>query len=148
MKICVFRSPDHDPAHQLAKALNHLHRCHPGAVIDVLLPEGADEERIHGASAVHDYRHAGLATVWPLLRRLRASRYDLFVVLFPSARLRLLAASCGAARKAVLLQNGRLVPLTDSLPRAFLSECLLLARGRTRYWRAWLSVHLRHVSRT
>lgn len=148
MRICVFRSPDHDSAHPLAKALSYLRRCHPGAVIDVLLPEGADEGRTHGASTVHYYRHAGLTTVWSLLRRLRVSRYDLFVVLFPSSKLRLLAASCGAARKAVLLQNGRLVPLTDSLPRAFFRESFLMARGRTKYWRAWLSVHVRHVSRT
>jgi hypothetical protein len=76
------------------------------------------------------------------LRRLRAARYGVLVVMFDTPRLRLFAALSGAKRCACVTADGRFLEWKGSVLR---EAGLLLLRellGRVAYLILWLGVHL------
>ena len=72
-----------------------------------------------------------------LIRRIRKERYEIFVVMFDSFQLRMLAALSGASRNMVCLPQGRLLPLSSNLLSVVLEELLL--KG---HWRSELCIYV------
>ena len=85
---------------------------------------------------------------WAHVRRIRAARFDCFIVVFRSPQLRLLAALSGAPRCECWGADNEILPLSRSVPVALLARLLHAVRGRLVYARVWMSVHLWPVHAT
>ena len=142
-RICALYS--HGPHY--ARVLRHLRRAYPDAVITALVPPGFPNEPLEGlahkrldlpAKAARRRGFAALRAILPVIRR---GRYDLFVVMFDSFRLRLLAALSGARERRCFTADGRFIPLRLSLARLLAGTAWRNLRGRVTYWRIRWIVH-------
>lgn len=83
-----------------------------------------------------------------IVRAIRRQRLDVFVVLFDSPRLRLLAALSGARERQCCLVDGRTLPVRVTIAGNVFRTLGGRLRGQFRYARIWLSVHLTRVGRS
>ncbi len=148
-RICALYS--HGPHY--ARALQHLRRTYPEAVVTALVPPGFPTEPLEGiahkrldmpAEAVSRRGLAALRALAPVLRR---GRYDLFVVMFDSFRLRVVASLSGARERRCFTADGRFIPLRLSLLRLLAGMAWRNARGRITYWRIRHIVYHQPVNR-
>ncbi|MBN2311479.1 MAG: hypothetical protein JXR94_21055 [Candidatus Hydrogenedentes bacterium] len=147
-KICVFYSIRHN----FERVLENVRKRMPHAAITAMVPKGyaiTARERSWVNDIVETerdkYTVKDIGAFFRLLRLARAGRYDRFIVLFASARHRILAGASGARVCECWTLDGHIVPLSRhalSVPIRLLCDA---AVGRLWYWRAWLSVHRRRV---
>lgn len=113
-----------------AKTLHRLREAYPDARITAIVPAGfpvAEQERkwvdeIVVTERAH-YSPRDVAASMRLIARLRKARYGLFVVMFPSAQLGILASLCGARRRACAPPQGTLIPMYAGPLRTVAGEC-------------------------
>ncbi|HNR31308.1 MAG TPA: hypothetical protein PKI11_10500 [Candidatus Hydrogenedentes bacterium] len=148
-RICAFysRGP------HFMRLLAFLREREPQAHITAVVPPGYPKALLgNRADAVIEtakaqYAARDLAGIRDLLRTIRAGRFDEFVVMFDSPRLRLLAAFTGAARRSVFTVDGRCLPLTVSPVAVLVSWLYRSLRGRLTFAYIYCVVHGRPVER-
>jgi hypothetical protein len=134
-----------------ARGLRFLRGRYPEAAIAAITPPGYPPEALAGIPDRHVetgrsvYPAGDVSGLAALLRMLRGGRYDMFVVLFPSVKLRMLAALSGARVTYCYGPDGRFLPLRFS-PFRLLKEWLARrVLGYVTYTRIWFIVHFQHV---
>lgn len=147
--ICAFYSRG---PHYL-RMLKFLRTLHPEAKITAVVPPSFPAEAALGiANQVIKTQHAQ----WSLrqhreLRRLvhvlREGRYDLFVTMFDSPKLRILATLSGAPLRQCYTIDGRYQPLRLALVRHFAGTLARNVRGRLLYAYLYYNVHFRPVQK-
>jgi hypothetical protein len=148
-KICAFYS--HGP--HFVRLLKHLRATYPAAHLTTFTPPGFPPEVLRGYADRMAYtgrRAYPLRELRPLLRLievLRRERFDLFVVMFDSPRLRLLARLSGAKRAMVYTVDGRTIPLHGLALGSLLAAFPRRIRGIALYAWMWFNVHCRPVRR-
>ncbi len=124
------------------RMLAYLRKQWPDAEITALAPPGylrgsteklADEFVEIGQSR---YGFRDVAALRELVRQIRGARFDVFVTMFASTKLRLLASRSNAAERFVFTPDGRLLPLRLALVRRFLGGLGRRVRGQVTY--AWI----------
>lgn len=81
-----------------------------------------------------------------LVRQIRRSRYDVFVITFDSTRLRILAALSGASSCAYCSLDGRIVPIRPTVAGTLAAAAARNAWGRLVYAWVWTVVRVAKVS--
>ena len=108
-RICAFYS--HGPHYR--RLLRYLRQKHPNAQVTALIPPDYPADHIaDDVDAVETTAQTGYGLSNPrgfivLLRQIRRERYDRFVVMFDSPRLRILTALAGARERRCYDVNGR-----------------------------------------
>ncbi len=124
------------------RLLRHLRRVHPEAYITAMVPPGFPIDTLTAlADAVlvtpappHGVRDPG--ALFALIRQIRATHCTRFVVMFDSARLRLVAFASGAPERWCYGPDGSYAAVeTAPLRRLFAG-----LRGRLRGWMLWLRI--------
>ena len=133
----------------LLRTLKQLRAEAPGDHVTAIVPPGFPTETLEGlADDVREApRPAGLAGAWRMARGLRAERFDRFVVMFDSPRLRLLAALRGARVRECRTVEGRTIALPRSVWGTLLTAAARSLRGRLRYHYIRCIVRHRRVGR-
>jgi hypothetical protein len=135
------------------QALKHLRTRYPRAWIAALTPpefprefvEGLCDEVIetgHAAYSMRDWR-----ALLALRKQIRGGRFDVFVVLFPSLKQRLLAAFSGSRERYCFGIDGELRPLRWSIVSGLADALCRNVRGRLTYAYIHYVVHHRPVRR-
>lgn len=146
-RICAYYS--HGP--HFVRLLRHLRAMYPAAHLTAFTPPGFPPEVLQGhvdRMAYTGRREYSLRQVRPLLRLvqvLRRERFDLFVVMFDSPKLRLLARLSGAKAAMVYTVDGRMMPLQGLALGSLLSAIPRRIRGHVRYAWMWFNVYCRPV---
>ena len=125
-----------------ARLLRHLRKTHPGAHITAMVPPGFPTDTLADlADAVlvtpappHGLRNPG--ALLALVRQIRATGCTRFVIMFDSARLRLVAMASGAPERWCFGPDGSYTAI-ETAPLRRLCGCL--AR-RLRGWSTWLHI--------
>ena len=135
-----------------ARTLRRLREAHPDARITAIVPPGfplSDDERTSVDEIVETerahYSPRDIGGCLRLVRRLRKSRFDLFVVMFQSAQLGVLASICGARERVCAPPHGTLTPLTAGPIGTILSECARRVVGSVVYAAVMLMVRTTRV---
>lgn len=142
-KIGAFYS--HGP-HYL-RLLAELRDRYPDAAITAIIPAAYPVETLaNAASHVLQYGGTprslrGVRALWTLRKQLRAEHFDLFAVMFPSTRLRLLATGAGAPLRYCLSPDGRFFALEGSAWMAAIRSLARRTRGTLTYY------YIRHIVR-
>ena len=140
----------HGVGHDYGAVLRTVRGQEPEAAICAIVPAGypvaevprdlADE--VMEMELAH-YAPWRLGACLRLVRRLRAERFDRFIVMFDSAQLRVLAAFTGAPERVWCPMNLQMKPLPGaSLVGAAVGEVARRVRGCSVYAFVWLMVHL------
>jgi len=135
LRICAFYS--RGPHYQ--RLLKKLRVEHPDAVIHAVVPPTFPAEVLHEVvdeviqTEQAQWSLRELGALGRLLSVLRGARYDLFVVMFDSPKLRILAALSGARKRQLFTIDGRMVPLRLALVRQSLGALGRNVRGRLLY---------------
>ena len=133
------------------RALRYLRANTPDADITAIVPPGYPREAL---SEVPDHCvETGRKTnslIHPvalirLCRMVRARRFELFVVLFPSLKLRLLAAASGARHTYCYGPDGRFLPLHFAPGKFMLDWIWRRILGHWTFLRIWCVVHFQRV---
>lgn len=134
-RICAFysRGPHFE------RLLAELRKRYPGAHLTAMIPPGYPPEAVEGLAdeclttghAAHSLRQP--AAVWSVLQLIRNGHYDVFVVMFPSAKLGLLARLTGIPRRFCQTPDGRFLPLRSTLLRTSVRTVYRAIRGRLLY---------------
>lgn len=141
-RVCAYysRGP------HFARNLKTLRQRHPDARIVAVVPPDYPADALAGfADAVEpvglpaDGRR-DLRAMLRLARHLRAGRHDLFVVMFDSPKLRLLATLSGARRRECLTIDGRCFPVRFAPLAQFFDAAIRRAWGHLVYARIWFVV--------
>ncbi len=142
--ICVF----HSKGRSFADALKYVRERRPEARICAMAPSGypVGPEELASADEVieterEQYSPRDFAALRQLVRQLRRTRFDCFVILFDSPKLRALAALSCAQSCTHLTLDGRLRPITPSLPGVAWDVLYRNIRGRLTY--AWIWIMIR-----
>ena len=134
-----------------ARLLRHLRRVHPDARLSAMIPPGFPADTLTDlADAVlvtpappHGLRNPGALSA--LVRQIRATHCTRFVVMFDSARLRLVAMASGAPERWCFGPDGGY----NKIEAAPLRRLLVGMRGRLRgcitWLRIWVVVHTTRV---
>jgi hypothetical protein len=141
----VFYSPGHD----FADALRRVKEAWPDAKVVAWVPAGYEPTQAV-ADVADEFRHTqhehygtrNLRALLSLVRQIRAERYDHFVVLFDSPKLRLLAALSKTRHCAHIPPRGKPIPLSDSPLATALTEARLRLQGRATNLAVQLAVRL------
>lgn len=134
-----------------ARALRFLRGRYPEAVVTAITPPGYPHEALAGIpdrhleTALNAYPIAGMPGLTRLLRTIRNDRYDLFVVMFPSIKLRFLASFSGARWAYCFGPDGQFLPLNFAPVRLMLGWAKRRIVGHFTYARIWAIVHFQHV---
>lgn len=147
--ICAFysRGP------HFLRMLKFLRTLHPNARITAVVPPSFPAEAALGvANQVIKTQHAQWSprqhrALRKLVRVLREGRYDLFVTMFDSPKLRVLASLSGAKIRQVYTIDGRYLPLRLALARQFAMSLSRNIRGRLLYAYLYYQVHYRPVQK-
>jgi len=132
--------------------LRELRRANPSARLCAIVPAGfvvSDEMRSIVDEVVvtpaprYSPRNPGACV--HLVKLLRAGRFDLFIVLFRSAQLRLLAALCGATRAECWDQYNRITVLSSTPIDWALGLIARRTNGAVTWLRIWLQIHLQSI---
>ena len=136
-RICVFFSAGHD----FAKAVKNVRARHPGAHITAIAPPDFPMDYVDADQVVRmevdRYRPWHIARVRRLARQLKGGGYDRFIVLFPSVKLKMLAAASGAARAECWGVDGRVQKLEPGLLRNLAGEIPRRIYGLTLLCKIW-----------
>lgn len=124
-----------------ARLLKELRKRYPEARLTAITPPGFPQEAligqadrmIHTSQAVYGLHEPG--ALFSLVGQLRKGKYDLFVVMFDSPKLRMLAALSGAKRRACYTTSGDYTPLGLSPFRQVFTMIYRGLQGRIRYRR-------------
>ncbi len=133
--ICVFYS--HGP--HFGRTLKSLRKQFPTAHITALVPPEYPAEALEGlANRMLSTKHATYSMGHPrnilkLIGQIRRGKYDLFVVLFESPKLLLLASRSGARQKYCNTVDGRFFRLRGLLITHLLANLWHGICGRIRY---------------
>ena len=147
--ICAFysRGP------HFLRMLKFLRALHPAARITAVVPPSFPAEAALGiANQVIKTQHAQWSLrqqreLRKLVRVLREGHYDLFVTMFDSPKLRVLAALSGAPIRQCYTIDGRYLPLRLALGRQLLSTLTRNLRGRLLYAYLHYQVYFRKVQK-
>lgn len=130
------------------RALQQLREAHPQARITAIVPPEYPREALQTladtvvVSAQNAQAGRSLKTAVSVVRQIRAGRFDRFVVMFDSLRLRLLAAASGATERACHTADGRILSLSRNPMPALARACARNVRGRCRYaYIRWVVYH-------
>jgi hypothetical protein len=142
-RICVFYSK----GRTYVDVLRCVAKAFPNAQLVAVIPAGyplSPEETSLSAEVVmtestrYSARQPG--ALLRLVRQLRAARYDTFVILFDSPRLRIFSALSRAKERLHCRMDGQLVPVTASIPGTMLDVAWRNVKGRIVYRWIWLVV--------
>lgn len=147
-RVCALRSQGRG----FVTRLDYLRRRYPEARLLVMVPKDEDltAEEAEYADEVLEQPHATYSIRSPrqlrdLAATLRNARLDLFIVMYPSPRLRLVAGLSGARRGECWTYENQIIPLPTAIPTAMASLLWRLMLGRIRYYRCWLTTYVRRV---
>ena len=121
------------------RLLRHLREQFPDSCVTALVPPGYPEAplREHADQVVYTERKQYGLRDWRALRRLRkqvrAQGCDVFVVMFDSSKLRVLAALSGARQRYCYTADGRFFPMRLAFVRPALRLLYNNIRGRMTY---------------
>ena len=128
-RACVFFSIGSD----FAKVVKTVRARHPGARITAMAPPDFPMDGVAADDVVRmevqRYRPWHVARLRRLARQLRAGRYDRFVVLFPSVKLKMLASLSGAPKCECWGVDGRVRRLDPGFWGNFSGELPRRLRG-------------------
>ena len=129
--------------------LQSLRAMYPDAEIAAIIPGGVQlskEERdlIQSVVLAESGRYvlAEARKLMHLLGEIRRARYDLFTVMFPSPKLRLLAAFSGAANRACIHPKGRIERLSKGPVGILADETARRIKGWFVYLKMWVIVRV------
>lgn len=149
-RIAVFLSKGRN----YGEVLRDVRHNYPQARIDAVIPKAypLSEEEQTLADAILEteqaqYSPRAIRPLCRLIRRLRAPHYDLFVILFDSPKLRLLARLSRARNCACHQPSRRLAPMQPRITSIFADILFRNVRGRLVYGMIWAAVHLLPVKR-
>lgn len=144
-RVCVFYSLGIE-FDQIVKSIRN---AYPDAHLTALVPSVYTDP---AAVAPHvdeakRTKHASYPTTRPwriigLIREIRRERFDVFVVIFFSFKLRLFAALSNAYEAYCWALDGRVIPLEKNVPAVLWDIAKQTVAGWWRYTRVWLNVHL------
>ena len=127
------------------RALQVLRKVHSGATLTAIVPaEYDDKEALEGLADAVVTTSSGAVEV---LRTIRNGRYDVFVVLFASPKLRLLASLSGARERMCCEPDGHRSPLVESPFGVVAAIGLARLRGHLTYARLWIIVRILRVKK-
>ncbi|NIA13208.1 MAG: hypothetical protein GWP08_03945 [Nitrospiraceae bacterium] len=145
----------HSKGRNFAEVLRRLREQEPEARICAIVPYGypvGREELAHADEVVEtekaQYSIRDVAGLCGLVTQLRGARFDRFVILFDSPRLRILSALSRARQCAHIALDGRLVSIRPSIAGTIADIVLRHIRGRMLYAWIWIIVHTRRVGRS
>lgn len=134
------------------RVLLRVREAHPEAQITAIAPPDyamSDDERALADEAMttplSHHAPGDLKANAQLVRAIRRRRFDLFVVMFPSTQLQILAALSGARACRWMRVTGRSLKLPSSLSLALMRAARREIVGHLRYAWIWLAVRLLHV---
>lgn len=141
-RVCAYysRGP------HFARNLKVLRQRHPDSDITAIIPPDYPAASLEGlADTVEPVGLASdgrrdLRALIRLARHIRRGRYDLFVVMFDSPKLRLLASLSGARRRECLTIDGRRFPVRFAPLAQALGGLWRRSRGHLTYARIWFVV--------
>ncbi|HDP35382.1 MAG TPA: hypothetical protein ENN29_09765 [Candidatus Hydrogenedentes bacterium] len=134
------------------KAVESAANNFPDATITALVPTNYPAERLtsYGAQIRCCVPEPGAArSVGAVIRTLcavRRGKYDVFVVLFPSVKLRVLAAASGAARRYCFGLDNNLAELKGNPMRILCEQVARRIKGQLLYWKIWMHIRLTPIS--
>lgn len=135
-----------------ASALRCIRAARPGAALTAIVPEGypvCDEERcVADAFLEIGKGRYGLKDVGALARLtgfLRVRRFDAFVILFDSPKLRVLSALVGAGERLFCRMDGKLLPVRQSIPGTTVEAVARALWGRLVYAALWMAIRVTRV---
>lgn len=144
-RICVYFSKGRNCLEVLRRIKEH----EPDARICAMVPKGypfSEDEKALADEVVETelphYSPRNVAACLRLVRQIRAAQYDAFVIMFDSVQLRILSALAGARRRIHCTMDGRLVPVTASIPGVMADVAARAIWGRLVYIGIWLAVRL------
>jgi ADP-heptose:LPS heptosyltransferase len=148
-RVCAYysRGP------HFTRNLKTLRDMYPGAEITALVPPGYPRKPLAGlaehieSTRQTQYGARDLKAFFGLIRQIRKARYDCFVVMFDSPKLRLLGTLSGAKERYCLTIDGRYLALRLALLSQVIGTVVRHVHGRLTYLRLWLVVHLFKVHR-
>jgi hypothetical protein len=127
--------------------LKALRRQYPGAHITAMVPHGhaltdTDCAQLDAVVETEQTSYSPRQTVacLRLVRQIRAGRFGLFVVMFDSLQLNLLAALSGAAQAECWTNENRIILLPRTISGTLLRLAARPAAGVVRL--AWVAVHV------
>lgn len=136
--ICVFFSIGND----FPKVVRTVRARNPEARITAMAPPNFPMENVAADEVVRmeiqRYRPWHVARLRRLARLLKSGRYDRFVVLFPSIKLKMLAILSGAPRCECWGVDGRVRTLDRSIWRSFAGEIPPRLRGMRQFLAVWV----------
>jgi len=150
-RICAFLSKGRN----FVDVLKDIRSAYPKTPIDAVIPLDyplSDEERalvdriVETKKAHYSLRDAG--PLFRLVRQLRAEHYNLFVIMFDSPKLRLLARLSNAKACTFHRLDHRMLPIYPSIPRIVADMAFRNVWGRVAYAYIWLVVHLLRTNKT
>lgn len=129
--------------------LRSLRAMYPEAELAAIIPSGVQlsEEELELIQSVVQaesarYVLAEARKLLHLLGEIRRARYDLFAVMFPSPKLRFLAAFSGAANRACIHPKGRIERLLKGPVGILADETARRIKGWLVYLKIWVIVRL------
>ena len=150
-RICAFLSKGRN----FVEILKSIRSAYPNAPIDAVIPHAyplSDEERALVDRVVETekthYSPRDVGPLYRLVRQLRAPHYNLFVVMFDSPKLRLLARLSNAKACTLHRLDHRMIPIHPSTPRIVADVVFRNLWGRVVYGYIWLLVHLLRANKT
>lgn len=144
----------HSKGRNFGDVLRRVREQESGARICAIVPYGYPidpEELAHVDEVVEtekaQYGLGDVAGLRSLVAQLRDARFDRFVILFDSPRLRVVAALARAGECAHITLDGRLTTIRPSVAGTMADVVVRHARGHILYAWIWLVVHARHVGK-
>lgn len=135
--------------HHFVSTLRRLREDNSSAVITAIVPLGYPfsqeiEPLIDDVVETERARYSirDLGGCLRLVRLLRAGRYDLFVVLFDTPRLRILSKLSRSTRCACCHPDGHIIAIRSSILGTLAAEDARCTTGAIAFMGVWLAVHL------
>ena len=142
-RVCVYFSVGRN----LASVLRSVKQSLPDASITAVIPPGypvSDDERSLAEEILNTdfvrYSWRTLPALARLILQFRRARYDAFVILFDSPRLRIVSSLSGATDRFHCRMDGRLAPVRISIPGTIADVVFRNVWGRIVYVGIWLIV--------
>ena len=133
------------------RMLRHLRRAHPDAPLTAMVPPAFPADTLAGLADTvvvtpappHGLRNP--AALMALVKQIRATRCTRFVVMFDSARLRLVAMASGAPERWCFGPDGSYTAMEIAPLRRMLAAMWGRLHGWTTWLRIWIVVHTTKV---